>query len=125
MHDRRVGAAGVRGWFPAAVLQTFEVLAEQTDKIVTNEQVPPPPGAVGAVRQESTFPVKLADGTSVQARLSQRQLLTAGKTLVSLTVAAPEDALGRCRAKDVAASLQLTGHEPARSAPSTPGGPFS
>jgi len=68
---------------------------------------------------------KLAGGTSVQARLYQRQLLTAGKTLVSLTVAAPEDALARCRAKDVAASLQLTGHEAARSARSTPGGPVS
>jgi len=113
------------GDFPAAILQTFEVLAERTDKIVTNEQVPPPPGAVGAVRQESTFLVKLAGGTSVQARLYQRQLLTAGKTLVSLTVAAPEDALARCRAKDVAASLQLTGHEAARSARSTPGGPVS
>jgi len=113
------------GDFPAAILQTFEVLAERTDKIVTNEQVPPPPGAVGAVRQESTFLVKLAGGTSVQARLYQRQLLTAGKTLVSLTVAAPEDALARCRAQDVAASLQLTGHEAARSARSTPGGPVS
>lgn len=101
------------GTFPAAILQTFEVLAEKTDKVIANEQVPPPPGAVGAVRQELTFSAKLASGTTVQARLYQRQLLTRGRTLVSVTVAGPENALSRCRATDITASLQLT----ARGAP--------
>lgn len=99
------------GDFPGAALETFTALAESTDHIVANEAVPPPAGAVAAVRQEEQFTAKLKDGSSVPARLFQRQLLTPGKTLVSLSVAGPEDALTRCRASDIMGSLQLTGQE--------------
>jgi len=99
------------GDFPNALLLVFDTLAENTDKVVVNESVPPPAGAVGAIRQESTFSAKLADDRTVPGRLYQRQLLTPGKTLVSLAVAGPETTSDPCRAAEVAASLQLTGKE--------------
>jgi hypothetical protein len=99
------------GDFPAAALETFRTLAEKTDHVVANESVPPPPGAVAAIRQELQFSAQLADGSTVPARLFQRQLLTPGRTLVQVTAAGPEDAVARCRAADIAASLQLTGAE--------------
>lgn len=100
------------GDFPDAVLQTFDALAEPGDEVIANDVDTAPPGAVAAVRQELVFDARLADGSTVPARLHQRQLLTAGGTLVTLTVAGPQEAIARCRSEDVLASLQLTGQTP-------------
>lgn len=99
-----------KGQFPGALIEIFETLSEE-DEILANESEDPPPGALGAVRQESRFEGRLQDGSTLTGHLFQRQLLTPGRTLVSLTVSGPETALETCRLTDIMASLRLTGEE--------------
>lgn len=101
---------GYRGNFPQVVLLSFDLLSKG-DRIVKNARVGPPAGASAAVEQESTFAITGTSAAGTQAHLYQRQVVTRGRTLVSITAAAPESAAATCRSADIVASLQLTGQD--------------
>jgi hypothetical protein len=97
--------------FPESVLAVFEATNQGGDHVVRNVAIPPVTGAVGGVDQESTFTARLDDGTSTAARLFQRQYLTSGRTLVSVSAAGPQDQVEACRLATIVSSLELTGRE--------------
>lgn len=106
------------GNFPAANLQVFAALSAE-DRVLHNDVADPPAGGVGAVRQESVFTATLPDGRNVPSHLYQRQVLTAGRTLVQLTAAGAETDASACGLQAVVASLQLTGQEAAGAPPAS------
>jgi hypothetical protein len=107
--------------FPGAVIALFAATnAEAGEHVVRNDSASPVDGAVGGVEQEATFPLRLASGATVDGRLFERQYLTPGRTLVSLSAAGPQDRVGACGLEALVRSLQVTGRElPLASTPST------
>jgi hypothetical protein len=97
--------------FPESVLAVFEATNQGGDHVVRNAAVAPVTGAIGGVEQESTFTARLDDGSSTPARLFQRQYLTPGRTLVSVSAAGPQDQVEACRLTDIVNSLEVTGAE--------------
>ncbi|HEX2805582.1 MAG TPA: hypothetical protein VHN80_05380 [Kineosporiaceae bacterium] len=97
--------------FPESVLAVFEATNQGGDHVVRNAAVPPVAGAIGGVEQESTFTATLDDGSSTPARLFQRQYLTPGRTLVSISAAGPQDQVETCRLAAIVGSLEVTGTE--------------
>jgi hypothetical protein len=112
------------GPFPAVELTSFTITTDNV-RILRNEQiVPPPSGAVAAVRQEESFDSP-ASGTEpatdpVPGHLYARVALTTRHSLVAVYAAAPDQATGECRPDEIAASLAI---DPADGGPaSSPGG---
>jgi hypothetical protein len=104
--------------FPASVIAVFDATnAGVGEHVVRNAAIPPVAGALAGVAQEATFGATLDDGSTVAARVFQRQFLTRGRTLVSVSAAGPQDELEACRIAAVVESLQLTGRELTVSSP--------
>ncbi|HEX2808646.1 MAG TPA: hypothetical protein VHN80_20985, partial [Kineosporiaceae bacterium] len=97
--------AKYRGAFPAAELAAFAGARESGAEVLRNESITPPAGAVAAIRQEQSFVSVVAGAGTVRSHLHVRQALTTDRTLVAVYAAGPDDAAGRCRPKDTAASL--------------------
>jgi hypothetical protein len=108
------------GDFPGASIALLQAEKGPKDTIVKNAVVTPAPsGVLGAVDQEETFVSTLDDGSTVNARLFGRDVLTPGRTLVSVTASGPDDGGQACASKAIVASLELTGAE-APTDPATP-----
>jgi hypothetical protein len=107
--------------FPDTSLALFESTAQAGDIIVRNEALAKaPPGAVAGVAQEMTTTVRLTDGSRVAGRIFQRDLLTPGKTLLTLITAAPEDMVDTCGVRAVLETLVPTGREAPTDPPRPP-----
>ena len=97
-----------RGSFPSAAIAAFNGAREPGVETLRNEPVVPPPGgAVAAVRQEQRFVSALPVPSGTPGHLYGLQVLTGDGALVVVVAAAPDAAAPLCRPEEVVASLRL------------------
>jgi len=100
------------GDFPQFAIQLFAAKSQRDQHTLRNEVIKPtPPGAIGAVDQESTFTSALDDGTLLTNHFYERRYLTRGRSLIQLVVAGPEGQAATCRYTDILSTFALTGQE--------------